>query len=155
MKQAEERIDRASELMGAKREAIVFVSASAGDARALREIAGASGWMVVNVPDLAGAQAVVDKLGPRLVVCDTEIEGRGTWRDLLTRPNSEPRFALIVASRLADEALWSEVLNLGGLDVLREPFAAEEVMRVLGPGLQDPDTDCRAGADAPAPVIQS
>jgi DNA-binding response OmpR family regulator len=155
MKQVEERVDRASELMGAEREAIVFVSASAGDARALREIAGLSRWLVVNVPDLAGARAVVDKLRPRLVVCDTEIEGHGTWRDLLTGPDSEPRFLLVVASRLADEALWSEVLNLGGLDLLRKPFAAEEVARVLGLGLQDPDTDCSAAAHAPAPLIHS
>jgi DNA-binding response OmpR family regulator len=155
MKQAEDRVDRASELMGAERAAIVFVSASAGDARALREIAGASRRLVVNVPDLVGARAVVDKLRPRLVVCDTEIEGRGCWRDLLTRPDGEPRFALVVASRLADEALWSEVLNCGGLDVLRKPFAAEEVARVLGLGPQDPDTDCSAAAHAPAPLIHS
>ena len=155
MKHLEERIDRESELMGADREAIVFVSASAGDARALREIAGPGGWMVVNVPDLAGARAVVDKLGPRLVVCDTEIEGHGTWRDLLTRPDGEPRFALVVASRLADDTLWSEVLNLGGLDVLRKPFSAEEVARVLGLGPQDSDTDCSAAAHAPAPLIHS
>jgi DNA-binding response OmpR family regulator len=39
---------------------------------------------------------------------------------------------LIVASRLADEYLWAEVLNLGGYDVLAKPFNAEEVRRVVG-----------------------
>ena len=39
----------------------------------------------MNVPDLIGALAVIDKLRPRLVVCDTEIEGQGSWRDCSLR----------------------------------------------------------------------
>jgi len=134
MNQAEEPIHR--EFVGAvaERTVIVFVSASAEDARAFREIAGGSLWMVVNVPDLIGAQAVIDKLRPRVVVCDTEIEGRGSWRDLLRGKDATPRFALIVVSRLADERLWAEVFNLGGSEVLAKPFAEEEVKRVLGLG---------------------
>jgi DNA-binding response OmpR family regulator len=98
----------------------VFVSASAGDARTFRELVDGSRWLVVNVPDLIGARAVIDKLRPQLVVCDTEIEGCGSWRDLL---QGRPGFALIVVSRHADEALRAEVLKLGGSDVLGKPFA--------------------------------
>jgi DNA-binding response OmpR family regulator len=132
MMQAEERILREFGGTVAERAVIVFVSASAEDARAFREIVDGSRRLVVNVPDLIGAQAVIDKLRPRLVVCDTEIEDRGSWRDLLKGQDAGPRFALIVVSRQADEALWAEVLNLGGSDVLEKPFAAEEVKRVLG-----------------------
>ena len=117
---------------GTERAAIVFVSVSAEDARAFREIVGDSRWLVVNVPDLMGARAVIDKLRPRLVVCDTEIEGPGSWRDLLKGQDLSPSFAVIVVSRLADEALWAEVLNLGGSDVLEKPFAVEDVKRVIG-----------------------
>jgi hypothetical protein len=35
-----------------------------------------------------------------------------------------------VFSRLADEYLWAEVLQLGGYDVLLKPFEEEEVARV-------------------------
>ena len=38
---------------------------------------------------------------------------------------------LIVTSRLADDSLWAEVLNVGGYDVLAEPFDANEVERVI------------------------
>ena len=103
-----------------QRAAIVFVSASAGDARTFRELVDGSRWLVVNVPDLIGAWAVIDKLRPQLVVCDTEIEGCGSWRDLL---QGRPGFALIVVSRHVDEALRAEVLKLGGSDVLGKPFA--------------------------------
>jgi CheY-like chemotaxis protein len=131
MMPAEERIDRGSEPTETERAAIVFVSASAEDARAFRALAGGSRWLVVNVPDLTGASAVIDKLHPRLVVCDTRIEGRGSWRDLLTGQCPGPRFAVIVVSRTAGEALRAEVLNLGGYDLLAKPFVTEEVARIL------------------------
>jgi hypothetical protein len=38
---------------------------------------------------------------------------------------------LIVSSRLADDRLWAEVLNLGGYDVLARPFNRVEVIRVV------------------------
>jgi DNA-binding response OmpR family regulator len=132
MNQEEEPFHR--EFVGAvaERTVIVLVSASAEDARAFREILDSSRRLVVNVPDLTGAQAVIDKFHPRLVVCDTEIEGRGSWRDLLMAQGARPSFALIVVSRQADEALWAEVLNLGGSEVLDKPFAVDEVKRALG-----------------------
>ena len=56
----------------------------------------------------------------------------GTWKDVLaeTLNLSDPPL-LIVASRLADEYLWAEALNLGAYDVLAKPFDADEVVRVL------------------------
>jgi len=39
--------------------------------------------------------------------------------------------AVIVASRLADERLWAEVLNLGGYDLLAKPFDRDELVRVI------------------------
>jgi DNA-binding NtrC family response regulator len=120
---------------GTERAAIVFVSASAEDAQAFRDIVGRGNWLVANVPDLMGARAVIDKLRPRLVVCDTEIEGEGSWRDLLKWRGALPGFALVVVSRLADVVLWAEVLNLGGYDLLEKPFVVQEVERVIRFGI--------------------
>jgi DNA-binding response OmpR family regulator len=38
---------------------------------------------------------------------------------------------LIVTSRLADERLWAEALNLGAYDVLAKPFDKREVIRTV------------------------
>jgi DNA-binding response OmpR family regulator len=38
---------------------------------------------------------------------------------------------LIVTSRLADDRLWTEALNLGAYDVIAKPFDRKEVDRVL------------------------
>jgi DNA-binding NtrC family response regulator len=65
-----------------------------------------------------------------VVVC----EGEGhSWKNVLDRlagMDGPPR--LIVMSRLADERLWAEVLNLGGYDVLAKPLDGEELRRVVG-----------------------
>ena len=65
-----------------------------------------------------------------MLLCE-RYQADGSWEDLLrataglrTPPN------IIVFSRLADESLWAEVLNMGGFDVLIKPFQPEEVLRV-------------------------
>jgi DNA-binding NtrC family response regulator len=66
-----------------------------------------------------------------VVLSEADLPG-GNWKDVLDCLASlaaPPR--LIVTSRLADERLWAEVLNLGGYDVLETPFEREEVLRVV------------------------
>jgi DNA-binding response OmpR family regulator len=57
----------------------------------------------------------------------------GSWKDVLDQatilPDPPP---LIVTSRLVDEHLWAEALNLGAFDVLAKPFDRTEAMRVVG-----------------------
>jgi DNA-binding response OmpR family regulator len=60
-----------------------------------------------------------------VVICERSLPD-GDWKDLLGKT---PR--LIVTSRVADEALWAEVLNLGGYDVLAQPFDELEVRQVV------------------------
>ena len=73
----------------------------------------------------------VRRFHPWVVVCD-EILADGDWRDFLSDLQSEEEMPpLIVSSRLADDRLWAEVLNLGGYDLLTKPFAETEVSRVI------------------------
>src|SRR5579859_1246055 len=63
-----------------------------------------------------------------IVVCD----GDSGWRQVLDKFRCLPDAPfLIVTSRLADDRLWSEALNLGAYDVLAKPFDFNEVRRVL------------------------
>jgi DNA-binding response OmpR family regulator len=68
---------------------------------------------------------------PRVVICEETFRD-GNWRDLLADLQGQAEAPLlIVCSRLADNRLWAEVLNLGGHDVLTKPFNALEVSRVV------------------------
>src|SRR5579872_7250341 len=67
---------------------------------------------------------------PRVVVCERDLPG-GSWKHVLEIAAGMPiPPPVIVTSRLADDYLWAEVLNLGGYDVLPTPFDAGEVLRV-------------------------
>lgn len=63
-----------------------------------------------------------------IVLCDSA----AGWREVLDEVRSIPHPpALIVTSRIADDRLWSEALNLGAYDVLAKPYQPDEVVRVL------------------------
>ena len=67
-----------------------------------------------------------------VVLCgtDSDIAGAAGWKEVLQhlRDMSTPP-VLILTSRLADDRLWAEALNLGAYDVLAEPFRDTEVVR--------------------------
>lgn len=63
-----------------------------------------------------------------VVICEDRLQD-GTWIDLLDVLNEvHPAPALIVTSAYAEPRLWAEVLNLGGYDVLAQPFSRDEVL---------------------------
>lgn len=97
---------------------------------ALRKILTLPQWEVREAATYGEALAILDNRSIEVAICDTEIED-GNWQVLLANLQSRTNPPnLIVSSRLADERLWAEVLNLGGYDVLVQPFDSREVLRV-------------------------
>ena len=89
-------------------------------------------WRLVAVRDCREAWAALHRDSVDVVVVEEEFPDGIAWRDLI-REIAEMRGcqAVIVASRLADERLWAEVLNLGGYDLLAKPFDRDELVRVI------------------------
>lgn len=88
-------------------------------------------WPAHRVGNCLGVTFHLHSCHPCIVVCERDLADCD-WKVVLevtaSRPNPPP---VIVTSRLADEYLWAEVLNLGGFDVLAKPLDKEEVSRVL------------------------
>ena len=90
-----------------------------------------SGWTVVAKSTVGSALSLLQEIPIPIVICDCDISS-GTWREMLDHLSLLPYPPqLIVASRLADERLWAEALNLGAWDVLAKPFDADEVIRIV------------------------
>ena len=54
------------------------------------------------------------------------------WRTSVQALASSPhRSCVILASRVADDYLWQELIRCGGYDLLAKPFRAEDVARAL------------------------
>jgi len=90
-----------------------------------------SQWTLNISLTLASAMSVLQASRIPVVLCERDLLP-GTWKEMLARltlMTCPP--LLIVTSRLADEYLWAEALNLGAHDVLAKPFDKGEVARVV------------------------
>ena len=89
------------------------------------------GWTVHQAANPSETAALLEKHAIPVVITD------GRWREILEFSTAAyGRPSVIVTVPFADEALWAEVLNLGGYDVLSQPFDANEVTRIANAGLR-------------------
>jgi FixJ family two-component response regulator len=110
---------------------VLSVSPHQSDHQFLEASAAACNCELALSVDLAGALVVLDQCEVSVVVFDQDLIP-GSWRDMLRRLQERANpAALIVTSRLADERLWAEALNLGAWDVLAKPFDRCEVTRSI------------------------
>ncbi len=97
----------------------------------LRHLFNHSKWNVHGVRSWADALDHLSRRRAAVVLCESQLPDT-TWKQVLDEIATLPDAPLlIVTSRLADENLWAEVLNLGGYDVLMKPFDRTEVIRVV------------------------
>ena len=84
-------------------------------------------WTLRSSPNVSSAIVSLRRNRVRVVLCDG-----ANWKEMLERSRDLPEPpVLIVTSRVADEQLWAEALNLGAYDVLPKPFDINEVVRVV------------------------
>ena len=100
--------------------------------RSERILCSDSKWTLRPCATVESAIAALCQARIPLVVTERDL-APGSWRDILENILllPDPPF-MIVTSRLADERLWAEALNLGAYNVLAKPFDAAEVVHVLG-----------------------
>jgi DNA-binding NtrC family response regulator len=108
---------------------VLSVSPLAEDHFSLQAIFNRSKWELYRADCRASARAVMSRQEIGVVICESNLSP-GTWVDMLEEgrhlPNSPE---MIVTSRLADDRLWAEALNLGAYDVLAKPFQRMELVR--------------------------
>ena len=109
---------------------VLSISKHADDHATLRRMLGGLAWVVSAVGNCQEAVKQLSREKVSVIFCESLLED-GTWKSILghIRGDAHPPL-LIVTSRVADEHLWAEVLNLGGYDVLAKPFNPEEVRHV-------------------------
>ena len=113
------------------RATVLLISPHETDHSFLRRLFNRSRWLVRCVRSGREAWNCLRRGAASVVVCEKELPDC-TWKEVLEEITElEHPPPLIVTSRLADESLWAEVLNLGGYDVLMKPFDPVEVVRVL------------------------
>jgi len=110
---------------------VLSVSPNEEDHAGLRQRLPHSVWCVYDAVSFASARNLLRGYNIGVVLCEQDL-APGSWIEvlelLMDLQNAPP---LIVTSRLADDKLWSEALNLGAYDVLAKPFYQEELLRTV------------------------
>jgi len=111
---------------------VVSVSSAPGDHVELERLLPMPRWKVYRSSTVRSAIQLLRALQRvPIVVCDAHLFP-ATWQELLAQIGLFPEPPhLIVASRIADDYLWAEALNLGAYDVLGKPFDLTELTRSL------------------------
>jgi DNA-binding response OmpR family regulator len=110
---------------------VLVVSPFEEDHVFLNYIFSHSNWEIHAARSCRQALEILRQAPIPVVICESEM-AENTWKDLLAEMGQlQKPPLLIVTSRLADESLWAEVLNLGGYDVLTKPFDRTEVVRSI------------------------
>jgi hypothetical protein len=112
--------------MKTSRSTILAVGFDAQDRATLRRGADTTGCTLSAAATISNARLLLAGRIAPVIICERDLPD-GTWRDLLHFGKN-----VIVVSRIADEAFWSEVLNRGGYDVLASPLEERDVLHALG-----------------------
>jgi DNA-binding NtrC family response regulator len=110
---------------------VLAVTPCREDQAALRQIFSHSCWKLHQAVGYRDALSILRSDRMPVVLCDSRLPD-GDWKDLLSQIailTDPPQ--LIVSSMQADDQLWSEVLHMGGYDVLAKPLDSTEVLRAV------------------------
>lgn len=110
----------------------LFVGENEQDRLLVNEIFRSAGWRLLEAHNRLSALQQLERNSVQVVVAESDLRN-WDWKSVLRdlrRTEHPPQ--LVVTSPAADDRLWSEVLNLGGYDVLlARPLDREEVRRVV------------------------
>jgi DNA-binding NtrC family response regulator len=110
---------------------VLTVGVDDQDRQELRRIFQSSNWVMYETKSCQEAVQFLKANPLGVVLCESSLT-EGCWKNLLNAIESmRRRPLLVVTSSKADDSLWSEVLNLGGYDVLAQPYDKSEVVRIL------------------------
>lgn len=110
---------------------VLAICPAEADCVALTNIFSHSKWRLDCLQTCDGGIRFLRENCIPVVICSCDLPA-GDWKSVLaeaTRQLVPPR--VIVASPAGGDELWSEVLAMGGYDVLAEPFYGPEVVRVV------------------------
>lgn len=108
---------------------VLSISPLEEDHLSLQAIVGHSRWIFFKAERLLPALALLRQHEISVILCERDLIP-GTWIDVRENIYDMPHPpSLIVTSRLADDHLWAEALNLGAWNVLAKPFDRGEVLR--------------------------
>lgn len=108
---------------------VLAMTASRTDAALLRGILDGTGWELRIADDLEVAVAILGARAASIVLFDRDLPSVD-WRQAIGKLSDGNR-RIILASFVADDYLWEEVIHCGGYDVIAKPLREDEVIHMI------------------------
>ena len=126
---------KAAPNLGATAQDVISILAvvTAEQAARIERIVSHTRWHMRVVDSIHDAVHALRSLPVSVVLCEDRLRD-GTWLDIVRATEHLcPRPQTIVLSGSADPALWEEVINCGGYDLLAMPLEPREVYALVPP----------------------
>jgi FixJ family two-component response regulator len=106
---------------------VLAILTSPADRAQLQSIFEKAGWRIIFA---GGIEETTNHAMP-IVLFDRDLPG-ADWRQAIQQlsASQHPR-KVILASFVADDYLWEEVIHFGGYDILPKPFRESEVLHTM------------------------
>lgn len=108
----------------------VFLTSSEPQLQAVSRLLPRAGIRIHHAAILEQAEFLLGVTRATVLLTEAEFLD-GTWEEAIGMLRSHPEVALVVTSALADEGFWVDALERGAYDLIVQPFAGEEVQRIL------------------------
>lgn len=126
------RLERAGIKNASVHPALLAILADAPDQEKVKEFTGCNHWGLNLVSAVESAAASVGAEMPPVVLLDRDVAGQD-WRESVRMlSSSRPAPAVILASHVVDQYLFTELVHHGGYDVISKPLQVDELRRALG-----------------------
>jgi DNA-binding NtrC family response regulator len=110
---------------------ILAVTRDPEEWKVLESIAGKENWLLFWAHDADLAYELIRRHRIQIVIYDRNVNGED-WRTIVAHfAKIYPPVCTLLASEVADEYLWREVVHNKGFEVLTKPFDPEKVIRTV------------------------
>ncbi len=110
---------------------ILAVTCDAEEWKALETMGAKENWLLFWAHNATRAYDLVRRYRIQIVICDRDVDGED-WRTIIAGfADVHPPVCTLLASEVADEYLWREVVKHKGFEVLAKPFDPAKVIRTV------------------------
>lgn len=110
---------------------LLALTRDAEEWESLQHITEAENWILFWAHTSSRAHEIVARYHVPIVICDRDLPGED-WRDVVASfSRVRPPVCSLLASAVADEYLWRELVHNRGFEILTKPFDASKVVRTV------------------------
>jgi len=109
---------------------IMCLLSESADKSVLINLAQRSQWSILLAENISHALEICQRSDPQIIFLDRDFPDQD-WRKSIASLAASSSACIILASKVLDDHLWSDVVCNGGYEILPKPLREDEVSRTV------------------------